>query len=121
MKTNQNNLRAFTLIEIMIVVTIIGVLLAIAVPNFSAAREAARKKSCISNLWKIQYAKDSYMMNNNRPNNTPASEFTDTALYGDTGFTTRPVCPGGGSYQPNDGNVLPTCDYAGGGVHTIAP
>ena len=37
--------RAFTLVEIMIVVLIIGILLSIAIPNFISARESSRAKA----------------------------------------------------------------------------
>lgn len=111
----KKNIKGFTLVEIMIVVLIIGILLAIAVPNFVRAREATRQKSCVGNLRKIQYAKDSYMMDKNKDSNTPQSAFTDTVLYGNgiTGgyLASKPLCPGGGVYTAGDGDVLPVCDY----------
>src|SRR5947209_19744423 len=60
MKTNRR--RAFTLVEIMIVVLIIGILLAIAVPNFMKARDNSRAKSCIANLQQISAAKEQAAM-----------------------------------------------------------
>ena len=52
----------FTLVEIMIVVAIIGMLAAIAIPSFLKARESARRSSCINNLRQIDGAKDQYAL-----------------------------------------------------------
>ena len=64
MKITKNAM-GFTLVEIMIVVAIIGLLAAIAVPNFVQARTNARTNSCINNLRLIQAAKDQSAMENN--------------------------------------------------------
>jgi prepilin-type N-terminal cleavage/methylation domain-containing protein len=53
-KNNRNS--GFTLVEIMIVVAIIGLLAAIAIPNFVRARETSQKNACINNLRQIDGA-----------------------------------------------------------------
>jgi len=52
--------KGFTLVEIMIVVAIIGLLAAIAIPAFMKARDNARKSACINNLRQVDSGKDQY-------------------------------------------------------------
>lgn len=98
----------FTLIEIMIVVLIIAVLLAIAIPNFMRAREASRAKSCCSNLRQIETAKEQWAMDNKAAN---GDDVTDT-LWPDY-IKAEPVCPSGGTYTINPVGTNAECSIGG--------
>ena len=62
MKLNTSRKAGFTLVEIMIVVAIIGLLAAIAIPNFVRARETAQANACINNLRQVDGAVDQYAL-----------------------------------------------------------
>jgi prepilin-type N-terminal cleavage/methylation domain-containing protein len=105
--------KGFTLVEIMIVVAIIGIIIAIAVPAFIRARENARGRACQENLTKIDGAKEQYMLENKASNDTDFSDWTSLVMDGGTGYMkTTPECPAGGTYAINSGGSIPTCDYA---------
>ena len=115
MKSFKSSLRrGFTLIEIMIVVLIIGILLAIAVPNFVKARESSRVKACVANLKQIQSAKEQWAMDQRQPGTaSPAAG----VLYGTgmyiPGPATGPVCPANNAaYTINAVDTNPSCSYA---------
>ncbi len=98
----------FTLVEIMIVVAIIGLLAAIAIPNFVKARQASQKSACIANLKQIEGAKATWALEQKKTNtDTPLT----TDLYGsDKYIRQEPTCPGGGSYNILGVDTKPTCD-----------
>ena len=62
MKTSTRSMAGFTLVEIMIVVAIIGLLAATAMPNFVRARRASQTDACINNLRQIDGAKQQWAL-----------------------------------------------------------
>jgi len=108
--------RGFTLIEIMIVVLIIAVLLAIAIPNFMKARDTSRAKACVANLRQIDTAKMQWAMDNKKlGTETPAVD----ALI-PTYIKNALTCPSGGDYVINAVDANPTCPNVGTlATHTL--
>ena len=106
-RVNPGARRGFTLVEIMIAVVIIGLLLAVAVPNFLRARENARTKTCRANLYQIQGAKERWAMDNNQPGTaTPSmTDLVEPGVY----LKGNPKCPSGGTYEPERLDEGPTC------------
>jgi prepilin-type N-terminal cleavage/methylation domain-containing protein len=106
MKINTSRKAGFTLVEIMIVVAIIGLLAAIAIPNFVKARNTAQQNACINNLRQIDGAKHQWALENKKTD-------TDTPDSGMVGPYIKnnifPNCPGGGTYTINVMSTDPTC------------
>jgi len=106
----KKRIKGFTLVEIMIVVAIIGIIIAIAIPGFMRAREVSRATSCQENLIKIEGAVDQWAVEYDK---TDGATCTWTDLVGKTLYLKKtPRCRGGGNYPDTlTVGVTPTCDY----------
>ena len=96
--------KGFTLVEIMIVVAIIGLLAAVAIPNFMRARDTAQKNACVANLKQVDGAKTLWSLDTGS-SSTPGWTDLVTAYIKKT-----PSCPAGSSYTIGDLNSSPTCN-----------
>lgn len=91
----MKNRKGFTLIELMIVIAIIGILAAMAIPNFKKAREQAREKACYSNIRVLLGAIEMYNMDHSVMLDSP----DQGKLTGDGYLKAAVVCPEtGGNY-----------------------
>ena len=90
MQIKTNNKAGFTLVEIMIVVAIIGLLAAIAIPNFVKARENAQLNSIFNNLRIIEGAKDQWAIENKKGSGDTVGSIVTISDYL-KGGTVKPV------------------------------
>ncbi len=109
MRTNKSARKAgFTLVEIMIVVAIIGLLAAIAIPNFIKARATSQQNACINNLRQIDGAIDEWALETGQSNGASvASTMTVSAYIKLNVNNSVPSCPGGGTYTTASVGIIP--------------
>lgn len=120
---NQSLKRGFTLVEIMIVVAIIGLLAAIAIPNMVKARNTAQANACIVNMRAIDNAVQQFAVENNKTDSDP---FTRKDIESYIKDNEIPVCPGGNKEYQLAGSIgarpSVTCPNAGNTPpHKIGP
>ena len=99
-KTSTSRKAGFTLVEIMIVVAIIGLLAAIAIPNFVKARATSQANACINNLRQIESAAHQFALEKGKKTGDGITFPDDLTPYikMNSGGS-LPVCPAGGAYD----------------------
>ena len=100
----------FTLVEIMIVVAIIGLLAAIAIPNFVKARATSQANACINNLRQIDAAANQFALEQGKTTGGSITLNTDLTPYIKLNSAGKiPPCPAGGTYTEATVGTSPTC------------
>ena len=126
MKTTKNDhFNGFTLVEIMIVVAIIGILSAIAIPNFIKNRKESQRRACIANMRMIVTSAENWRTENRM--DLIGDDWKNKLVGNDNYIKTEPTCPCGGTYAvtvAEDENlefVSVTCSLAESMNHVLPP
>ena len=127
MRINKSRKLGFTLVEIMIVVSIIGLLAAIAIPNFVRARTTAQMNACINNLRQIDGAIQQYALENHAAAATAVNLAAITPYLGRgaAGSVGNLYCPSdtksafASSYTIVDVATAPVCQILGATTHKL--
>ena len=106
--------RAFTLIEIMVVILIIAIVVAISIPSFMQSRAVSRRTSCLENLRVVESAKEQCAMAKNLKNGDSV-DWTDLVP---TYIKSQPSCPSGGAYSINAIGTDASCSLFKIGHHS---
>ena len=103
----MSNRKGFTLIELLIVVVIIGILAAIAIPKFANTKEKAILASMKSDLRNLVTAEEGFFSDNQTYSTTLGADQVNTVAGG--------ACGGTVAFQPSSGNtlVVANCSAAG--------
>jgi type IV pilus assembly protein PilA len=101
----KNNKKGFTLVELMVVVAIIGILVAIAVPIYNASQDRAKANACKANLRTINGAISMYQANNDGDYPDDIDE-----LVSENYLQSTPTCPeDGDDYTIDEDDHIAVC------------
>ncbi|MBC2595120.1 prepilin-type N-terminal cleavage/methylation domain-containing protein [Ruficoccus amylovorans] len=109
----KNSKKGFTLVEIMIVVVIIGLLAAMAIPAFNKVREESRMKTITNNLRQVAGAGQRYILENGvetvEYGDLVATYFATIKTVAGEDYTALVVRESGGvlTVEMNNGSLVP--------------
>ena len=99
----------FTLIEIMLVIAVLTILLTIAWPNWTKARETASNRTCLANLRQMEIAKEQFAIEGKKTNGDRVEMVDLVPTY----LRETPGCPSSGVYTPGRIGTKPACSISG--------
>jgi len=112
---NTKSKKGFTLVEIMIVVVIIGLLAAMAIPAFNKVREQSREKAITNNLRQIASAGQQYILEEGATevsyNELQPTYFQDISPVASESYTDITISEEGGTMQITAGSLTVTYTY----------
>jgi len=114
MLTIKKNQKGFTLVEVLLVVVILGILAAVALPRFLTTRDESQKRTCQSNLSAMNGAIEEYQFINGAFPTDIDTIRNDTARFPDG----PPTCPKAGTYSLS-GNNRAACSLAASDGHVL--
>ncbi len=105
----MNKQKGFTLVEIMIVVAIIAILAAIAIPQLLESRKMAAQNKCMNSLKVLDYSKEQAALNLGLGSGATVAT-ASTVAFTKGGI---PTCPRSGTYTYNTQGVAGSCSIHG--------
>jgi prepilin-type N-terminal cleavage/methylation domain-containing protein len=107
--------KAFSLIELLAVVTILGIIAAVIVPRLHIGGDRAKEKTCLHNRSEINITVERYYLHNNA---WPLNDLSDIAADTDYFPSGLPTCPSSGAAYRLDPTTHRVLGHTGPGTHT---